>query len=123
MSSVFVFLLMLFCHIVDDYYLQGWLASAKQKEWWQQNAPAKLYQYDYLWALIMHSISWSFMIMLPIAIMNKFAVDGSYAVLFALNAIVHGYIDNLKANVQSINLWEDQLIHMTQIVITFMCLT
>lgn len=31
-------LTMLFCHIVDDYYLQGWLASAKQKSWWEKNA-------------------------------------------------------------------------------------
>ena len=25
--------IMIFCHVVDDYYLQGWLASAKQKKW------------------------------------------------------------------------------------------
>ena len=25
--------LMIFCHIVDDYYLQGWLASGKQRKW------------------------------------------------------------------------------------------
>lgn len=54
----------IFCHIVDDYYLQGWLASAKQKSWWEKNAPDKLYRYDYIVALFMHSFSWSFMIML-----------------------------------------------------------
>lgn len=30
---------MLFCHIIDDYVLQGWLATGKQKEWWKINAP------------------------------------------------------------------------------------
>ena len=30
-----ILILMLFAHIVDDYYLQGWLASAKQKKWWE----------------------------------------------------------------------------------------
>ena len=44
-------LAMLFCHIVDDYYLQGWLASAKQKSWWKKNAPDKLYKNDYIMAL------------------------------------------------------------------------
>lgn len=39
MNSIFLLLLMIFCHIVDDYYLQGWLASAKQKKWWEENAP------------------------------------------------------------------------------------
>lgn len=29
--KIILLLGMLFCHIVDDYYLQGWLASAKQK--------------------------------------------------------------------------------------------
>ena len=39
---------MIFCHIVDDYYLQGKLASMKQKSWWEKNAPDRLYKYDYL---------------------------------------------------------------------------
>ena len=51
MNDTFCLLLMIFFHIVDDYYLQGWLASAKQKEWWKQNAPQCLYQYDYIWAI------------------------------------------------------------------------
>ena len=29
MNSTFILLLMIFCHIIDDYCLQGWLASAK----------------------------------------------------------------------------------------------
>lgn len=29
--KIFILFTMIFCHIVDDYYLQGWLASAKQK--------------------------------------------------------------------------------------------
>ena len=61
MNSIFILLLMIFLHIVDDYYLQGWLASAKQKKYWQDNAPEKLYKYDYDWALIMHSFSWTYM--------------------------------------------------------------
>lgn len=64
MNNVFTILAMVFCHIVDDYYLQGCLASMKQKKWWQENTPQKLYKYDYIVALIMHSMSWSFMVII-----------------------------------------------------------
>lgn len=31
-DHIFILFCMIFCHIIDDYYLQGWLASAKQKK-------------------------------------------------------------------------------------------
>ena len=41
-------LLMIFAHIVDDYYLQGILASMKQKSWWtKQEGYKSLYKNDY----------------------------------------------------------------------------
>ena len=116
---MFTLLAMMFCHIVDDYYLQGWLASAKQKSYWVKNAPDKLYRFDYIMALIMHSLSWSFMIMLPLAVFNNFEVGILYGVMFVVNAIIHGIVDNLKANAKKINLITDQLIHLSQIIITF----
>lgn len=122
MSRLFVFLWMIFFHIVDDYYLQGWLASAKQKSYWEQNAPDKMYEHDYIWALIMHSFSWSFMIMLPIAYIQQFNVDFWFMLLFVFNVGVHAVVDNLKANEKVINLWTDQFIHMCQIVLTSLLL-
>lgn len=122
MNIIFVILLMIFCHIVDDYYLQGWLASAKQKQYWQENAPQELYKRDYIWALIMHSCSWAFMIMLPIAYINSFAVDVAFVIIFAMNVTIHAMIDDLKANKKKINLWEDQLIHILQIGLTALVL-
>ena len=109
---------MIFFHIVDDYYLQGWLASAKQKKYWQENAPEFLYKYDYIWALIMHSFSWSFMIMLPIAYNLSFNINFAFLIAFVLNVIIHAIIDDLKANKRKINLWIDQIIHLCQITIT-----
>lgn len=115
MNTIFVVLWMIFFHIVDDYYLQGWLASAKQKSWWKLNASDNLYKYDYIWALIMHSFSWTFMIMLPIAYVNNFTIGLLFLVIFVFNVIVHALADNMKANLKLINLWYDQLIHMIQI--------
>ena len=45
--KIALLIFMLFAHIVNDYYLQGWLASAKTKNWWKKNAPDKLYSKDY----------------------------------------------------------------------------
>ena len=116
--NLFIILAMIFCHIVDDYYLQGWLASAKQKKWWEENAPQKLYNNDYIMALIMHSMSWSFMIMLPIAISMSFNVSMLFVIVFLLNAVIHALVDNLKANKLQISLITDQLIHLSQIFVT-----
>lgn len=122
MTNLFVVLWMIFFHIVDDYYLQGWLASAKQKSYWKENAPDKKYEHDYIWALIMHSFSWSFMIMLPIAYVQQFNVGIVFSIVFAINVLLHAFTDNCKANWKQINLWEDQFVHLCQIFMTFIIL-
>ena len=123
MGTKFLILIsMVFCHIVDDYYLQGWLASAKQKSWWDKNSPDKLYKHDYIAALFMHSFSWTFMMMLVPTICIILFGGRYYPLVFVANLIIHMITDNLKANVKVINLWQDQLIHMIQIIGTFIVL-
>ena len=122
MNKLFLLILMVFLHIIDDYNLQGWLASAKQREWWKNNAPSKLYKYDYIWALIIHSFSWSFMIMLPIALHMNFNINYIFIIVLFANVFMHAFVDDLKANKNKINLWTDQIIHVTQIIITFFVL-
>lgn len=118
--KIFILLSMIFMHIVDDYYLQGILASMKQKAWWKKQESYKdLYKYDYVVALIMHSFSWAFMVMMPIAFNMSFAITVGFAIVFLINAIVHCIVDNLKANKMKINLVQDQSIHVAQIVATF----
>ena len=116
-----IFLTMIFLHIVDDYVLQGILAQMKQKKFWEDNAPDEKYKYDYIWALIMHSFSWTFMIMLPLALSGG-SITPLFYFFFVTNMLVHGFTDDLKANRFKINLWQDQLIHMAQILITFLAL-
>lgn len=118
MHPVFVLLLMFFAHIVDDFVLQGWLASAKQKKWWEEHAPQALYKHDYIMALCCHAFSWSFMIMLPIAIATNWNM-GWLFIAYPVNMIVHAIIDDLKANKLKINLIADQCFHFIQIVLTF----
>ena len=120
MNGIFVLLSMVFCHIVDDYYLQGKLASFKQKSWWEKNAPDQLYEYDYIVGLMMHSFSWAFMIMLPVAVSQEFQIEAVFVTMFIINTVVHAIVDDLKANKRKINLMTDQLTHICQIVATFL---
>lgn len=122
MSNMFVLLAMIFCHIVDDYYLQGILASMKQRKWWEEHHPQKLYKFDYLVALLMHSLSWAFMVMLPISIYRSWDIDGAFILLFIANTAIHAFVDNMKANWLLINLIVDQSFHMIQIISTFLML-
>lgn len=117
MNTTFILLWMVFMHIVDDFCLQKpYLCDMKQKSWWGN--VDSLYKHDYIWALIMHAFSWTFMIMLPIAFVQGFKISLLFLVLFDINWSVHIVVDNLKANEKKINLWHDQLIHLAQIVIT-----
>lgn len=119
--KIALLIFMIFAHITDDYYLQGWLASAKTKKWREKNAPDKLYSKDYIMALFCHSLSWSIMVFLPILIYslyNQIDLDWFYLVL-PINLIIHAIIDDLKANKFKINLIIDQSIHFIQIFITW----
>ena len=115
--ALLILILMIFCHIIADYNLQGWLASAKQKEWWEKNAPDNMYKNDYKMALFMHSFTWSFMIMVPVAIyalcMKEFFLCSFF--WFLWNIGMHYFIDDRK----EINLVEDQLLHLWQIALTW----
>lgn len=120
--KIALLIFMIFAHITDDYYLQGWLASAKTKNWWKKNAPDKLYSKDYIMALFCHSLSWSIMVFLPILIYslyNQIDLNWFYLVL-PINLIIHAIIDDLKANKSKINLIIDQSIHFIQIFITWL---
>lgn len=125
--KIFILISMLFCHIIDDYCLQGILASMKQKSWWENNYPNEKYKNDYLMALYMHSASWSFMVLLPIsiyALINSFSNSFwvSWFTVWIINLSVHMIVDDFKANKLKINLVTDQIIHIIQITIAFILL-
>lgn len=124
-----ILLTMIFCHIVDDYYLQGILANMKQKQWWKDGISNfkyrrnyDFYKHDYIVALITHGFSWSFMINLPILwrAWNVEIMDSIFACIFVVfvlfHAVIHAVIDNLKANKFKLNLLQDQLLHLIQII-------
>ena len=92
---VLIFFTMCFCHIADDYYLQGILASMKQKNWWtKQESYEDKYKYDYIVALIMHAFSWSFMILIPFFLLGLPPIF--LVITLILNGTIHAFIDDLK---------------------------
>lgn len=119
MSIYTLLILMLFAHIVDDYYLQGVLANLKQKCWWKEHHSEESYRYDYIVGLIVHSLSWSIMILLPIFAICSWNPPTWIYVMLAVNMIVHAITDDAKANKRSINLIADQSIHFLQIMLTW----
>lgn len=114
-----VLLCMIYLHLFDDYVLQGWLASAKSKSWWQKNCPDKKYNKDYIIALVEHGFMNSFLIHIPIYLwvcQNEIILGIS--VLLA--TIYHAYIDNEKANKCTINLIQDQVLHILFILVLWL---
>lgn len=118
--AIKILLLMILCHILDDFVLQPiCLSNLKQKSWWEKNAPDKMYKNDYLVALGIHALSWSIMIHLPILFLlayNPIAL----AISAFVNFYFHFVVDDLKANRHEFNLAQDQFFHFMQIIITFL---
>ena len=125
-QRLLILFIMIFCHLIDDYKLQGILANMKQRQWWKENADEYLYRNDYKMALIEHAFSWSFMITLPFLVIS-FIQNNSFLMIlliisYFINTAIHAFIDNLKANKHVINLVEDQLDHLVQIICTWIIL-
>lgn len=115
-----IVLFMILFHIIDDFVLQPIsLSNLKQKKWWEkQEGYSDKYKDDYKVALAIHSISWSIMIHIPLVIMFPSLGQLALLISFIVNAVIHYFIDDLKANKLKINLFEDQMIHFCQIFTT-----
>lgn len=117
--ALIVLTLMILGHLFADYPLQGWLAQAKQKSYWRlygiKNAK------DWIPALICHATMWGILVFLPMAFAFGAELQlGWMWIALPINIIVHFIIDDLKANRHKINLWQDQLLHLIQILITWL---
>ena len=115
-----IVLFMILFHIIDDFVLQPIsLSNLKQKKWWEkQEGYSDKYKNDYKVALAIHSISWSIMIHIPLVIMFPSLGQLALLISFIVNAVIHYFIDDLKANKLKINLFEDQMVHFCQIFTT-----
>lgn len=116
-------LIMILLHIIDDFHMQGIFKELKQKSWWlQQKGYNDLYKNDYMFALFLHALSWSIVIVLPF-----FFFPSTPSMILVstilINTLIHYYTDDLKCNRMKISLVTDQTIHLMQICITWLVLT
>lgn len=127
-----ILFIMLFLHLIDDFHLQGLLASFKQRDWWIKqikdmtlkyegkldttdfDKKYKLYGKDWIISLILHGFSWTFMVCLPYFITKD--LNWIFFLGFFSNMVIHCLVDDLKANEKIINLTADQIIHIIQII-------
>lgn len=120
---VYVFLIMILLHIIDDFVLQPiCLSKLKQKSFWELYVKDdEKYKFDYKVALVIHALSWAIMIHLPLMVIGV----NEYGVLLSviINTIIHAWIDDEKANKLNITLFEDQIMHLIQVGCTWALLT
>lgn len=125
MWSIKILLLMFLFHIIDDFVLQPiCLSKLKQKRYWieeckKNNLDISKYDKDYITALMIHGLSWSIMIHVPLMFLGGIRDDFFLLLSVLFNAVIHAIIDDLKANKLKINLDVDQCLHGLQIVITW----
>lgn len=127
-----IILLTVLAHIVEDFHLQGIMASMKQKSWWSEQFAKvsaeqpdrempdimRKYGKDYIVVLILHGIEWSICVSLPALVLGDISTSWHMAVVTVVAmGLIHAMVDDMKANARFINLWQDQLIHMAQLAV------
>jgi hypothetical protein len=121
---------MILLGIIDDFVFQVQkLNVLKQKSEWVSyignldDFNRSKYKYDYIMATLIHGFSWSIMVHLPFIVINGFKDSLVLSVIIIIQAILHAFVDDLKANRYKINLWQDQTFHIMQTMISFYILT
>lgn len=127
--SWLILIAVLFLHVMADFRWQGIMAEMKSQDWWKkQKGYYDKYKNDYIPPLFWHSFHWSCCILLPYLVISQLmhyalgTVMPSFLVALAANTLVHMFIDHQKANCKSINLVQDQLLHILQMLLTHVCL-
>lgn len=121
MVYFYLFIVMLFLHLFADFTLQGWFAQGKQRSWWKKqcedaNVDFRKYKYDYLCALIGHSVYWAILTFAPVIFLVSWPSVACAIGFVIFQTAVHAIIDDLKANRFKLNLWHDQAAHLAQII-------
>lgn len=133
--KIFIFISMILLHIIEDFHLQGILASMKQESWWQSECNKldieyrlSKYKYDHIIGLCVHALENSIFIALPLIIdslITTFTVSPNntcfigWVFIIVANTVIHAVIDNFKCNWKGINLITDQVLHFVFIILFF----
>ena len=127
MITVKMFLLSILLHFVADYTLQGCLSNLKQRKWWVDYfnnqifslrvVHSRKYRHDYICGLVCHALYWTLVTFAPLLWIAKGVT--ALALIVLGNTLFHAVVDHMKCNCYKINLWQDQVLHLAQIVVTY----
>ena len=110
--------LMILCHIIEDFHIQGVMADMKQASFWRSYG--EKYANDWKPVIILHGMEWAILTSMPCLVMSWFDIPLWFVLVIVAMGLLHAYIDHLKANVGKINLITDQTLHMSQIMIIYL---
>lgn len=120
--ALFVFSIIIIVHIIDDFILKrlGNFYNTKQKKFWEPHNEEhnNKYYLNYYARLVIHCISWSILVHLPILLLTQ-TPEIIIFVSSIIQAINHGIVDNEKCNRQELSLLEDQILHFVQLILIF----
>lgn len=134
--KIFILIMMILLHIIEDFHLQGILANMKQKSWWDKQIvdfppkKANKYRKDYVISLMVHSLENAIFVTLPIIINDLYYTftvnkDNDLWIGWLADILLLGYfhsvIDDSKCNKMRINLIVDQVLHLIMIVSIWFC--
>lgn len=105
--------------------IQSWDRPEREKKFFINKVQTK-YNSDYKIAMLLHSFSWSVITFMPVFIMYSGHLgwgDWQAGVIIGINAMIHYWVDDRKCNLRSINLVQDQVLHLLQIGITLLIFT
>ena len=128
-ANVFTkFLVILFFHFIGDYILQvnvlaklkdvhTWLDLKKENDTKPESQRFKIHPYiDWIWAMIAHSIIWSFCVHFPVLLLGT-VEPNKLALSIFVQAIFHFVIDSNKCNTYKVSMTTDQICHLVQILV------
>ena len=124
MIYIILLIAMLYCHILDDFCLQGILASLKQKSWWEDICSVEpRFRNDYKAALIIQSFLWCFFIHIPLILHIRYCGwtynEELFLIVFVADWIIHVIIDDFKCNKHKLNLVMSQTVYLIQVIVTW----
>lgn len=110
-------------HLIADFCLQGILANMKQRSWWEEqfekfNVDEKhreLYKDDWEVGLYCHAMMWSIITFFPLMFLVNSTI---FSLIIVTNMFIHRVVDDLKANEKIFSLFNDQVMHFLQVMIT-----
>jgi hypothetical protein len=113
---------MFLAHVVNEFIIQPFgLGNLKRVDYWWKWGKYQDRPSDFLVALILHSISWSSLISLPILFIGEpeplDLVHLQYMFFFLV--VSHFVIELLEVKAEMLNLWWSQGLYLIQILLLY----